>query len=66
VVIVEAAIYRALIDQLNSQVDFLNEELAKREAQLVEMGNKLLATEMLQADLNQKYAFRCLFVCSSN
>jgi hypothetical protein len=46
-----------LLDQLNQQVDFLNEQLALREAQLVEMGNKLLGRDSLEAELNQKYDF---------
>jgi hypothetical protein len=45
------------LDQLNQQVDFLNEQLALREAQLVEMGNKLLGRDSLEAELNQKYDF---------
>lgn len=46
---------RTLIDQFNGQIDFLNEQVALREAQLVEMGNKLKATEDFQAILAQKY-----------
>ena len=51
---------RLLIDQLNGQVDFLNSELALREAQLVELGNKLHESDGLQADNSQKFV--CLSV----
>ena len=45
---------KRLIDQLNGQVDFLNDELAKREAQLVEVNDKLLQYEALRAEFNHR------------
>lgn len=45
---------KRLIDQLNGQVDFLNNELAKREAQLVEVNDKLLQYEALRAELTHR------------
>lgn len=47
---------KRLIDQLNGQVDFLNNELAKREAQLVEVNDKLLQYEQLRAEFTHRYA----------
>jgi len=49
---------KRLIDQLNGQVDFLNNELAKREAQLVEVNDKLLQYEQLRAEFTHRYATR--------
>lgn len=46
---------KRLIDQLNGQVDFLNNELAKREAQLVEVNDKLLQYEQLRAEFAHRY-----------
>lgn len=46
---------KRIIDQLNSQVDFLNNELAKREAQLVEVNDKLLQYDSVKVEL----AHRC-------
>ena len=46
---------KRLIDQLNGQVDFLNNELAKREAQLVEVNDKLLQYEQLRAEFTHRF-----------
>lgn len=45
---------KRIIDQLNGQVDFLNEQLALREAQLVETADKIIRADELQVELNQK------------
>lgn len=45
---------KRIIDQLNGQVDFLNAELAKREAQLVEVSDKLMQYESLKMELQQR------------
>jgi DNA repair exonuclease SbcCD ATPase subunit len=42
---------KRIIDQLNSQVDFLNKELARREAQLVENSEKMMQFETLRMEL---------------
>jgi hypothetical protein len=42
---------KRIIDQLNAQVDFLNDQLATREAQLIEHGDKMLQFESLRAEL---------------
>jgi predicted nucleic acid-binding Zn-ribbon protein len=47
---------KRIIDQLNGQVDFLNNELAKREAQLVEVNDKLLQYETVKVELAHRYA----------
>ncbi len=49
---------RRLIDQLNSHVDFLNEQLAMREAQLVEAADKILQAENLM--IQNKQSLRLL------
>ena len=43
-----------LIDQMNSQVDFLNEQLALREAQYSETVDKALEAERLELELSHK------------
>ena len=43
-----------LIDQMNSQVDFLNEQLALREAQYSETVDKALEAERLQLEVHHK------------
>jgi hypothetical protein len=45
---------KRIIDQLNGQVDFLNEQLALREAQLVESADKAREFDSVQADLAVK------------
>ena len=45
---------KRIIDQLNGQVDFLNEQLALREAQLVECSNKVLRAEEMQLEFTTK------------
>ncbi len=42
---------KRIIDQLNSQVDFLNEQLAFREAQLANLHGHLQEAEVLKTDL---------------
>ena len=42
---------KRIIDQLNGQVDFLNNELARREAQLIENNDKMLQFESLRIEL---------------
>mmetsp|Transcript_2324 Transcript_2324/g.3663 ORF Transcript_2324/g.3663 Transcript_2324/m.3663 type:complete len:1405 (+) Transcript_2324:94-4308(+) len=42
---------KRIIDQLNGQVDFLNEQLAQREAQLIENNDKMLQFDSLRAEL---------------
>eukprot|EP00975_Prorocentrum_lima_P042569 8942857-Prorocentrum_lima.AAC.1 len=42
---------KRIIDQLNSQVDFLNDQLAQREAQLALISRKWNAFESLESDL---------------
>lgn len=43
-----------VIDQLNTQVDFLNEQLALREAQLVEVMEKSCSVDDLKLELEMK------------
>lgn len=50
---------KRIIDQLNGQVDFLNNELAKREAQLVEVNDKLLQYDNVKVELAHRYATDC-------
>jgi len=45
---------KRIIDQLNSQVDFLNEQLALRETQLVESADKIIRADELQLECNAK------------
>jgi hypothetical protein len=45
---------RRIIGQLNSQVDFLNEQLAMREAQLVETADKILRAESVHMEILSK------------
>jgi len=45
---------RRIIDQLNSQVDFLNEQLALREAQLVDASEKLMIADSTIVENLQK------------
>lgn len=45
---------KRIIDQLNGQVDFLNEQLALREAQLVESADKVREFDGVQTDLKVK------------
>jgi len=45
---------KRIIDQLNGQVDFLNEQLALRESQLVDSADKILRADEMQVELNQK------------
>ena len=51
--VVEAANKR-IIDQLNGQVDFLNDQLAQREAQVAVMGGRLGKVEGLESELEMK------------
>ena len=53
---------KRIIDQLNGQVDFLNNELAKREAQLVDVNDKLLQYDALRAELMHRYSFALLLL----
>lgn len=46
---------KRIIDQLNSQVDFLNEQLAFREAQLANLHGHLQESEVLKTDLAVRY-----------
>lgn len=59
---VARACRRRLIDQLNGQVDFLNEQLALREAQLQEAGEKIHEADEGKLRLMQ----RCVNSSSSN
>lgn len=45
---------KRIIDQLNGQVDFLNEQLAKREAQAVEAAEKHHQADNIRLELNQR------------
>lgn len=47
---------KRIIDQLNSQVDFLNDQLAQREAQLALISRKWNAFESLESDLAMRNA----------
>jgi hypothetical protein len=49
--VIDAANKR-IIDQLNGQVDFLNDQLAQREAQLAMMAMKWSTIEQMESDLN--------------
>lgn len=44
---------RRIIDQLNSQIDFLNEVLSKVESQLIEATDKIGKTDSLELELQQ-------------
>ena len=43
-----------IIDQLNGQVDFLNDQLAQREAQLAEVGEQLLAAHEIKLECDNR------------
>jgi len=45
---------KRIIDQLNGQVDFLNEQLALREAQLVESAAKIIRADEVQLEFTTK------------
>ena len=45
---------KRIIDQLNGQVDFLNEQLAQREAQIAETNDKMLQFDSLQNELEHR------------
>ena len=45
---------KRIIDQLNGQVDFLNEQLALREAQLVDSANKITRADEVQLEFATK------------
>lgn len=45
---------RRIIDQLNGQVDFLNDELAKAQQELRQVGDKLRSFEAVQMELSQR------------
>lgn len=45
---------KRIIDQLNGQVDFLNEQLALREAQLVESAAKIIRADEVQLEFSTK------------
>lgn len=47
---------KRIIDQLNGQVDFLNDQLAQREAQIALMTRKWAAVEQLESDLDVRNA----------
>ncbi len=43
-----------IIDQLNGQVDFLNDQLAQREAQLAQVGEQLLAAQEIKIECENR------------
>lgn len=45
---------KRIIDQLNSHVDFLNEQLAFRESQIKELHNQIQETDAVKMELNSK------------
>ena len=51
-----------IIDQLNGQVDFLNDQLALREAQLADIGDKLLNAHELKIECENRSFIIFIFI----
>jgi hypothetical protein len=53
---------KRIIDQLNGQVDFLNEQLALRETQLVEISTKISQYDALNNELESRFYFTIIII----